>query len=70
MTENAYELKASYTIDEVSKIITLGRTKIYENINAGTLKARKLGRKTIILKEDLEQFLTNLEPYKTSNSDQ
>ena len=32
----------------------IGRTKVYEEINAGRLKARKAGRRTIIADDDAE----------------
>jgi hypothetical protein len=38
----------------------IGRTKTYEEINAGRLKARKAGRRTIIAEEDAEEWLSNL----------
>ena len=53
----------SFTIDEVRKLTGLGRTKIYEEMKAGNLPAKKWGRKTVILKKDLESFLSNLADY-------
>ena len=53
----------SYSIDETSAALGIGRTKVYELINSGKLKARKIGKRTIILKEDLEAFLQNLQQY-------
>ena len=53
----------SFSIEEASTAIGVGRTKIYELIGSDALKARKLGKRTIILKEDLEAFLTSLPPY-------
>jgi hypothetical protein len=38
----------------------IGRTKTYEEINAGRLKARKVGRRTIITAEDAEEWLSLL----------
>lgn len=38
----------------------IGRTKAYEEINAGRLKARKCGRRTIILEDDAENWLDSL----------
>ena len=38
----------------------IGRTKIYDAINEGLLRAKKLGRKTLILRSDLLQFLEAL----------
>jgi len=55
--------KLSYSIEEAQKVCGIGRTKMYEVINAGDLQARKLGRKTIILRKDLEDFLEKLEFY-------
>jgi excisionase family DNA binding protein len=53
----------SLSIEEVCAATGLGRTKLYEHINSGKLKARKLGKRTLILKVDLENFLTNLDTY-------
>jgi hypothetical protein len=38
----------------------IGRTKAYEEINAGRLKARKAGRRTIIIVDDAEDWLGRL----------
>lgn len=51
------------TIEEAQTATGIGRTKIYEAINSGALKARKFGKRTLILKSDLEEFLRNLESY-------
>ena len=40
----------------------IGRTKAYEEINAGRLKARKAGRRTIITADDAEDWLSRLPP--------
>lgn len=49
---------------EETKIATgLGRTKLYQLINTGTLPAKKIGKRTLILKSDLDTFLENLQPY-------
>jgi hypothetical protein len=40
----------------------LGRTKTYEEINSGRLRARKCGKLTIITEEDAEEWLRNLPP--------
>jgi excisionase family DNA binding protein len=49
-----------YAIAELTTLTGLGRTRLYELINAGELPARKVGRRTLVLKEDLEAFLRNL----------
>jgi hypothetical protein len=38
----------------------IGRTKAYEEINAGRLKARKIGSRTIISTDDAESWLNAL----------
>jgi Helix-turn-helix domain len=38
----------------------IGRTKAYEEINAGRLRARKAGRRTIITADDAEDWLGRL----------
>ncbi len=52
--------KLAYTIDEAGDAGAGGRTKIYEAIKAGELKARKRGKRTIILAADLAQYLESL----------
>ncbi len=38
----------------------IGRTKAYEEINAGRLRARKAGRRTIITTDDADDWLSRL----------
>ena len=52
--------KLAYTIDEAVDAGAGGRTRIYEAIKAGKLKARKRGKRTIILAADLAQYLESL----------
>ncbi|MCC7035723.1 MAG: helix-turn-helix domain-containing protein [Alphaproteobacteria bacterium] len=53
----------SLSIEEVSDTTGIGRMKLYQLINDGDLKARKIGKRTIILRVDLEDFLANLQSY-------
>jgi excisionase family DNA binding protein len=48
------------SISEACRMAGIGRTKIYEAIADGTLTARKFGKRTIILRADLEDFLSRL----------
>lgn len=53
--------KLAYRIDEASRASGIGRTKIYEEMKGGRLRACKVGNRTLILREDLERFLRGLE---------
>lgn len=52
--------KLAYRIDEAVAATGIGRTSLYEMIKAGALKTRKIGRRTIIEREELERALRNL----------
>jgi len=52
------------SIEEVCEATGLGKTKIYEAIRSGELRAKKWGKRTVIFKSDLEDFLaTKLRHY-------
>jgi excisionase family DNA binding protein len=48
------------SIAEACAVAGIGRTKLYQAIADGTLLARKLGKRTIILRADLRAFLASL----------
>jgi excisionase family DNA binding protein len=48
------------SILEACAVAGIGRTKIYEAILEGRLKARKFGKRTIVLRADLQTFLSGL----------
>jgi excisionase family DNA binding protein len=50
----------AHTVEGAARVTTCGRTSVYAAIKAGELKARKIGRRTIILDEDLRAWLANL----------
>lgn len=45
---------------EACRVAGIGRTKIYEAISNGSLKARKFGKRTLVLRADLQAFLASL----------
>ena len=57
-------MKLSFSIKDAADHTGIGRTKIYQAINQGDLKARKFGKRTLILREDLVNFLDNLASYE------
>lgn len=54
----------AYTVDEAAEACRIGRTALYDAIAAGELVARKRGRSTIILRDDLDSYLKGLEVVK------
>jgi len=61
MSEATKELhRQALTISEVCSACGVGRTKIFESIADGSLKARKFGKRTLILPDDLREFLAAL----------
>jgi excisionase family DNA binding protein len=60
MNPNPNLPREGLTVSEACAMAGLGRTKIYEAISKGQLKARKCGKRTIILVDELRQFLESL----------
>jgi excisionase family DNA binding protein len=56
--------KFVFSIAETSSIVGIGRTSLYEAIHSGALRAIKRGRRTLILRSDLLQWMESL-PEKT-----
>jgi excisionase family DNA binding protein len=48
------------SIRQFSEIYNIGRTKVYEELKSGRLRGRKIGRHTIILEDDAEDWLRRL----------
>ena len=50
----------AYRIPEVCELTGLGRTSVYAAIKSGALIARRYGRCTLVLADDLAAFLRDL----------
>jgi excisionase family DNA binding protein len=50
--------KLAYRISEASVAMGIGKTSIYELINRGELKTIKVAGRRLILKADIEAFLS------------
>jgi len=61
MNTTALQLqREGLSIPEACAVAGIGRTKIYEAIANGSLRARKYGKRTIVLRSDLRDFLSGL----------
>jgi len=56
----------AYSIAEACAVARTGRTVLYEAIRTGKLAARKRGRRTLILAEDLRRWVESLPALDTS----
>lgn len=54
------ETKVALTIPEFCTCYGVGRSFTYDEINAGRLKVRKAGKKTLVLKADADNWLNAL----------
>lgn len=45
---NAHLEPLAYSIDQVTRIAPIGKTKLYQLIAEGKLEARKIGKRTLI----------------------
>ena len=52
--------RVSYSMDEAAETAGIGLTKLREEIAARRLRARKLGSRTIITRDDLVDWVTRL----------
>jgi excisionase family DNA binding protein len=58
--EPAIANKKALSIEEALQVVPVGRTALYAALKDGRLVAKKFGRRTIILVEDLDRFLSQL----------
>lgn len=54
------ELPMTLTVEEVSKLLRVGRNTAYRLIQEGSIRCIRCGRKIIIPKDALEEFLTKI----------
>ena len=52
--------KLAFTIEQATEASGVGRTALFAAVRTGRLRARKLGRRTLILAADLQSFLDGL----------
>lgn len=51
---------STLSIAQTARFLGIGRSTLYNLIKAGRLPVRKLGKRTLILRDDLDQFVASL----------
>jgi excisionase family DNA binding protein len=51
----------AYTVEQVAKILHIGRDKVYHLLRTGQLRSIKIGKLRRITDEQLAEFITSLE---------
>ena len=52
--------KLLFSVKEFCQMVGIGRTTFYQELKNGRVKAKKLGRSTLIPKSELERFIKEL----------
>lgn len=54
------KIATCFSVDEVARLTGIGRTMLYQQIKLGRLTLRKCGNASIILRHELEEWLSSL----------
>ena len=55
-----------YSVTEAAKMLSIGKTGLYELIKVGRLKAKKINSRTFITEEAIKDFIASLEDYPSN----
>lgn len=53
-------MSRALTVRDAMNSIRIGRTKLYREMKEGRIVARKIGRKTVFLADEVERYLASL----------
>ncbi|AYJ86889.1 DNA-binding protein [Sphingomonas paeninsulae] len=56
----------AFTIPEAVATSRVSRSEIYAALQRGDLEAKKRGRRTLILREELQRFMSSLPAYQAA----
>ncbi len=57
------------SVDEAAKALSIGKTKLYSELSAGRIVGVKLGKRTLITRESIENYISTLDLYPLQISD-
>jgi len=58
---DAQELnKVCYSLEEACHVLSIGRSTLYEEVKAGRLQAKMVGRRKVFTREALERWAADL----------
>lgn len=60
----------AFSVNETLFQLGIGRSKLYSEIKAGKITPRKIGKKTIFLASEIEDYLHNLPTLAEAQIDQ
>lgn len=58
---------AALSIAQTARFLGIGRSTLYMIIKEGQLPVRKLGKRTLVMRADLERFIATLPTLKPNN---
>jgi excisionase family DNA binding protein len=67
---DAYQTPLAVSVDEAARRAGVGRGYLYQQISEGKLRARKAGRRTLIVLSDLAAWVEQLPTFATEGSGQ
>lgn len=57
MTAEVIDLRVAVSVMEAARLLGIGRTKTYELLNSGDLRAFKIGRRTVISLASIRELI-------------
>ncbi len=51
-------------VPEACERLRIGKTRLYQILNAGQIKAVRIGKRTLIPVVSIEEFINGLQPFK------
>lgn len=55
--------KLLLSIDDAANALSIGKTKLYAELKSGNLQASKLGKRTLIPRESIQDYIDKLDAY-------